>query len=188
MICIIGLAYLTLGFSAAGLGYILLKAKGAAPAYVPPKPVVGWGIQYSPNMPTTMTLGSDGGYFFDFPNVDGVHYVVENISGLRQGQFVNMRFSVTGDGAVIGVQGGYTGEGYAIHATCGRQPIRRRNLSTISLLGWRAQHVIDCRRLYNIGAVECGSMGRCIRRIGQSISKWICRLRNERKPNRLYVR
>ena len=110
MICIIGLAYLTLGFSAAGLGYIFLKAKGAAPAYVPPKPIVGWAIQYSSNMPTSMTLGSDGGYFFDFPNVDGVHYVVENISGLRQGQIINMTFSVTGDGTVLSVQGGTPGK------------------------------------------------------------------------------
>jgi hypothetical protein len=41
---------------------------------VPAPSVSHWKIAYSPNMPAWMS-GTEGNWYFDFPNQNGVHYV-----------------------------------------------------------------------------------------------------------------
>lgn len=101
-----------LGFSASLVGYGLLKttakfgsaAKSSSTTSGAVAPF-GWSITNSRNMPTQMTQASDGSYFFDFPSMDGVHYVVEPAPRLQLGQLVTLTFNISGSGSVVPVQG-----------------------------------------------------------------------------------
>jgi hypothetical protein len=56
-----------------------------------------WVFQYSPNMPPQPSASSGGGWYFDFPSVDGVHYLVTAVSGAVTGTItLNYEVSTTG--------------------------------------------------------------------------------------------
>jgi hypothetical protein len=64
----------------------------------------GWTIAFSPGMPPSMK-GSEGGYYFDFPPADGVHYVTSAAPSVRLNQTITMRFVVVGDGRLVPTEG-----------------------------------------------------------------------------------
>lgn len=98
------------GFGAS-IGYVVflkMLAKGGGGASATTSGTVaatGWSITNSSNMPAQMTPVADGTYFFDFPNQNGVHYVVERAPSLQLGQLVTLSFNVSGGGTVLPVQG-----------------------------------------------------------------------------------
>jgi hypothetical protein len=55
----------------------------------PPPPVkaavtmnpTAWMFQHSPGMPKNPSMDANGGWYFDFPSSDGVHYVVHGVRG-----------------------------------------------------------------------------------------------------------
>lgn len=102
LLVIAGLAYVSLGFGTALLGYsMFIKAKGGSPAYIPPKPTTtGWGFYYSPGMPQQMWDNGDGTFYFDFPSKDGVHYVYRSGSA-QPGQTISMTFKIEGTGTFM---------------------------------------------------------------------------------------
>lgn len=62
--------------------------EGGAPSSPPPRlpaslnldPTM-WSFAYSPGMPLHPTASPNGGWYFDFPSADGVHYVLMPVSG-----------------------------------------------------------------------------------------------------------
>lgn len=65
----------------------------------------GWNLQFSKNVPAQMTSAGDGTYYFDFPQQDGVHYVLEPIDQLTLGKTITMKFAIVGVGKLIPVDG-----------------------------------------------------------------------------------
>src|SRR5215470_1235261 len=63
------------------------------------------GKNYSPGMPSQPTA-ADGGWSFNFPTQDGVHYVTTSLSGplLGRGE-IKARFSIVGPGRLVPTQG-----------------------------------------------------------------------------------
>lgn len=92
-----GLAYLSLGFGAAMLGYSMVKAKGGAsavPVYNKMPPVTsGWTFVYSANI-------SGDASAFTFPKVDGIHYIITKAVGIAMGKTITMRFNIGGAGTL----------------------------------------------------------------------------------------
>src|SRR5258707_1254081 len=77
---------------------------GGSPALPP-----GWNILYSPNMPPQMSSDpADGSFHFDFPAMDGVHYVLKNSPPVSLGQTITVKFAIVGDGKLIPVDGDTT--------------------------------------------------------------------------------
>lgn len=95
-------------FALAGLAaiwYFVYYKKQNKPAVVPsivepPPPAGVWSFQYSANMVPGQTPES-----FDFPSTDGVHYCVKRPPALAQGKTVTMKFTITGTGTLLPVQG-----------------------------------------------------------------------------------
>jgi hypothetical protein len=54
-----------------------------------------WKIAYSPNMAPSMS-GTEGGWYFDFPSQNGVHYVYKAAPTVRVGQTITMHFAISG--------------------------------------------------------------------------------------------
>lgn len=90
--------------------FIFFRKKSAASTTSGTVAATGWSITNSRNMPAQMTQASDGSYFFDFPNTDGVHYVVKPAPNLQLGQTVTLSFNVSGSGSVVPVQGNPPGK------------------------------------------------------------------------------
>jgi hypothetical protein len=66
-----------------------------------------WKIAYSPNMPAWMS-GTEGNWYFDFPNQNGVHYVYKVAPAVRVGQTITMHFAITGKGNFVPTEGNAT--------------------------------------------------------------------------------
>jgi len=64
-----------------------------------------WTIAYSHNVPPRMTQGEGGTYYFNFPDSDGVHYIMQQAPVLRAGQTVTMRFAIVGAGKLLPTEG-----------------------------------------------------------------------------------
>jgi hypothetical protein len=65
-----------------------------------------WTIAYSHNVPPRMIEEPGGGaYYFNFPDSDGVHYIMQQAPAVRAGQTVTMRFSIVGEGKLVPTQG-----------------------------------------------------------------------------------
>jgi hypothetical protein len=56
-----------------------------------------WVFQYSPNMPASPTSDGQDGVYFDFPSIDGVHYLVRRPNGPLAGS-MSSRFEVVTTG------------------------------------------------------------------------------------------
>jgi hypothetical protein len=67
-------------------------------------PISPWKIAYSPNMPARMS-GTEGNWYFDFPNKNGVHYVYKVAPAIRVGQTITMHFAITGKGSFVPTEG-----------------------------------------------------------------------------------
>jgi hypothetical protein len=63
-----------------------------------------WKIAYSPNMPAWMS-GTEGNWYFEFPNQNGVHYVYKAAPPFRVGQTITMHFAITGKGTFVPTEG-----------------------------------------------------------------------------------
>jgi hypothetical protein len=63
-----------------------------------------WKIAYSPNMPAWMS-GTEGNWYFEFPNQNGVHYVYKVAPAVRVGQTITMHFTITGNGNFVPTEG-----------------------------------------------------------------------------------
>lgn len=82
--------------------YFKFYRQDDTPPNIQPTPSAGtWAIQFSHNMPAEMTRASDGTYFFDFPDQNGVHYVVENAPPLAIGRVITLKCSITGNGTIV---------------------------------------------------------------------------------------
>jgi hypothetical protein len=71
---------------------------------MPTPPASTWVFQFSPNMPKTPTPNGSGGVFFDFPSVDGVHYLVRGHSSPLSGT-MSMQIEVISTGNPTFVSG-----------------------------------------------------------------------------------
>jgi hypothetical protein len=71
---------------------------------VPAPSVSHWKIAYSPNMPAWMS-GTEGNWYFDFPNQNGVHYVYKAAPAVTVGQTITMHFAITGKGNFVPTEG-----------------------------------------------------------------------------------
>jgi hypothetical protein len=58
-----------------------------------------WDIQFSPTMPSHPSASSDGGWKFDFPACDGVHYVTTGFRQTAPHKAVKVTFNVVSAGA-----------------------------------------------------------------------------------------
>ncbi len=57
-----------------------------------------WSFLYSPNMPSHPTANPSGGWYFDFPATDGVHYLIVPVSGYANSSMsVGIEVTTTGD-------------------------------------------------------------------------------------------
>ncbi len=74
---------------------------GAAIPILPP----GWNLMFSKNVPPQMFASADGTFYFDFPQSDGVHYVLKPIDKLALGQTITMSFAIAGAGHLIPTDG-----------------------------------------------------------------------------------
>jgi hypothetical protein len=65
-----------------------------------------WTIAYSHNVPPRM-IEEQGGdaHYFNFPNSDGVHYIIQQAPAVRAGQTVTLRFAIVGDGKLVPTEG-----------------------------------------------------------------------------------
>jgi hypothetical protein len=63
-----------------------------------------WKVDYSPNMPAWMS-GSEGNWYFDFPNQNGVHYVYTVAPAIKAGQTITLQFAITGKGNFVPTEG-----------------------------------------------------------------------------------
>jgi hypothetical protein len=71
---------------------------------VPAPSMSYWKIAYSPNMPAWMS-GTEGNWYFDFPNQDGVHYVYKVAPAVRVGQTITMHFAIASNGSFVPTEG-----------------------------------------------------------------------------------
>ncbi len=69
-----------------------------------PAAPAGWNILYSPGMAAMMPQ-PDGTWAFDFPQFDGVHYVVKTSGPIALGRTIAISFAIQGDGKLIPTQG-----------------------------------------------------------------------------------
>ena len=83
---------------------LLLAAYSSGSAPAPIAASSDWTIAYSPGMPSQMTK-KDGHHYFDFPNVDGVHYVYKRTPSVNVGQTVTMVFTIEGSGNFVPTEG-----------------------------------------------------------------------------------
>lgn len=98
-----------------GLGLLAFACSDNSPAPRPPvqpMPLPGttaaismdannWQFMYSPNMPQHPMQRNEGGWEFEFPDKDGVHYLLHQTSG-KLGQEITVQMIVgRSDGAVI---------------------------------------------------------------------------------------
>ena len=83
---------------------LLLTARNDEGSPAVPAPISYWKIAYSPNMPASMS-GTEGNWYFDFPNQNGVHYVYKVAPAIRVGQTITMRFAITGKGNFVPTEG-----------------------------------------------------------------------------------
>ena len=83
---------------------LLLAADNSDSASVPAASSSGWTMAYSPGMPSQMSE-NDGNYYFDFPEVDGVHYVCTKAPSVSIGQTVTMVFTIEGSGNFVPTDG-----------------------------------------------------------------------------------
>ena len=83
---------------------LLLAAYSSGSAPTPIAASNGWTIAYSPGMPSQMPK-KDGHHYFDFPNVDGVHYVYKRTPSVNVGQTVTMVFTIEGSGNFVPTEG-----------------------------------------------------------------------------------
>jgi len=79
----------------------LLSAALAAPSVT----ATDWTIAFSHNVPPLMVKEGDGTYYFNFPNSDGVHYIMQQAPAVRAGQTVTLRFSIVGTGKLVPTEG-----------------------------------------------------------------------------------
>ena len=65
-----------------------------------------WTIAYSHNVPPRM-IEEQGGdaHYFNFPNSDGVHYIIQQAPAVRAGQTVTLRFAIVGEGKLVPTEG-----------------------------------------------------------------------------------
>ena len=68
-------------------------------------PVSGWAFAWSKNVAERPNVEPDGAVWFDFPQSDGVHYVIKAAPPIALGQRITMVFSLEGDGKLIAVDG-----------------------------------------------------------------------------------
>ena len=68
-------------------------------------PVDGWAFAWSKNVAERPNVEADGAVWFDFPQSDGVHYVIKAAPPVALGQRITMTFSLEGDGKLIAVDG-----------------------------------------------------------------------------------
>lgn len=108
-VLVLCLAYFALGVGTGLAGYSILKASmkfgvkpstSASPATTG-IPLQTWNIAYSPGMPATMAADPNGGWYFDFPSKDGIHYVQTPAPSLAVGRVIKMQCSITGDGTIV---------------------------------------------------------------------------------------
>jgi hypothetical protein len=71
------------------LALLLTACNDEGSLAVPAPSVSHWKIAYSPNMPAWMS-GTEGNWYFDFPNQNGVHYVYKVAPAVRVGQTITM--------------------------------------------------------------------------------------------------
>ena len=64
-----------------------------------------WAFAWSKNVAERPNVEPDGAVWFDFPQADGVHYVVKQAPPVALGQRITMTFSLEGDGKLIAVDG-----------------------------------------------------------------------------------
>jgi hypothetical protein len=83
---------------------LLLTARNDEGSPAVPAPISYWRIAYSPNMPAWMS-GTEGNWYFDFPNQNGVHYVYTAAPAVRVGQTITMHFAITGKGNFVPTEG-----------------------------------------------------------------------------------
>ena len=83
---------------------LLLTARNDEGSPAVPAPISHWKIVYSPNMPAWMS-GTEGNWYFDFPNQNGVHYVYKVAPAIRVGQTITMHFAITGKGNFVPTEG-----------------------------------------------------------------------------------
>jgi hypothetical protein len=82
----------------------LLTACNHEGAPAVPAPVSYWKIAYSPNMPAWMS-GTEGNWYFDFPNQNGVHYVHKVAPVIKAGQTITMQYAIMGKGNFVPTEG-----------------------------------------------------------------------------------
>ena len=83
---------------------LLLTARNDEGSPAVPAPISHWKIAYSPNMPARMS-GTQGNWYFDFPNQNGVHYVYKVAPAIRVGPTITMHFAITGKGNFVPTEG-----------------------------------------------------------------------------------
>src|SRR5262249_24355404 len=83
---------------------LLLTARNDEGSPAVPAPTTYWKIAYSPNMPAWMS-GSEGNWYFDFPNQNGVHYVYKVAPAVGIGRTITMHFAITSSGNFVPTEG-----------------------------------------------------------------------------------
>jgi hypothetical protein len=86
------------------LALLLTACNDEGSPAVPAPSVSYWKIAYSPNMPAWMS-GTEGNWYFDFPDQNGVHYVYKVAPAIRVGQTITMHFAITGNGNFVPTEG-----------------------------------------------------------------------------------
>jgi len=86
------------------LALLLTACNDEGSPTVPAATLSYWKIAYSPNMPAQM-FGTEGNWYFDFPNQNGVHYVYKAAPTVRVGQTITMHFAITGKGDFVPTEG-----------------------------------------------------------------------------------
>ena len=86
------------------LALLLTACNDEGSPTVPAATLSYWKIAYSPNMPAQM-FGTEGNWYFDFPNQNGVHYVYKAAPTVRVGQTITMHLAITGKGNFVPTEG-----------------------------------------------------------------------------------
>jgi len=77
-----------------------------APAPLPIT-LTGWSFQYSPNMPAQPMPDGAGGVYFDFPSLDGVHYLLQpRTSPLTHSITIRAELVMSAGAQLLGSDGG----------------------------------------------------------------------------------
>ena len=93
-------AVVALALVGAAVYWFAMRKKDEASA-----PVSGWAFAWSKNVAERPNVEPDGAVWFDFPQSDGVHYVIKAAPPIALGQRITMLFSLEGDGKLIAVDG-----------------------------------------------------------------------------------